>query len=116
MKTNPYLQKLIPELKKLSNMQKVNIWKRIAHELESSTSKQREVNLGHLDKHTKNNETVIVPGKVLGAGELQHPVTIAAFKYSAAAKEKLLKTKCTVYSIEELLQKNPKGSNVRILG
>ncbi len=116
MKTNIHLQKLIQDLKVLSSTQKVNLWKRIAEDLESSTSKRSVVNLGHIDKHTKKDEIVIVPGKVLGAGAITQPVTIAAYNYSKSAHEKLLKNKSTIYSIEELMHKNPKGNHVRILG
>jgi large subunit ribosomal protein L18e len=58
---------------------------------------------------------VIVPGKVLGTGNIDHPVTVAAFDISDTAKAKLGKIKAQYLTITELLEKNPKGSNVKII-
>lgn len=112
MKTNPNLVRLIRELKKLSSKQKTKIWKAVAQELEKPTRKMREVNLWKINKVTKGNETIVVPGKVLGSGELDHKVNIAAYQFSEGAKTKL----DNFMLIEELMQKNPKGSNIRIVG
>jgi len=111
-KTNQNLVQLIRELKKLSNKEKVNIWKRVAKELERPTRKQREVNIWKINKVTKDNDTIIVPGKVLGEGELDHKVSVAAYQFSEGAKAKISNNML----IEELMQKNPKGSKVRIIG
>ena len=111
-KTNQNLVQLIRELKKLSNKEKVNIWKRVAKELERPTRKQREVNIWKINKVTKDNDTIIVPGKVLGEGELDHKVSVAAYQFSEGAKAKISNNML----IEELMEKNPKGSKVRIIG
>jgi large subunit ribosomal protein L18e len=58
---------------------------------------------------------VVVPGKVLGAGNLDHPVSVAAFSFSAEAKSKISKAKGKCLSISELIEDNPKGSNVKIM-
>ncbi len=57
----------------------------------------------------------MVPGKVLGTGSLTHPVTVAAFDASDNAKEKLKAAKAKYLSIPELVAKNPKGTNVKII-
>jgi large subunit ribosomal protein L18e len=74
------------------------------------------VNISRINRHTKAGDTVVVPGKVLGAGNLDHPVTVAAFKFSKQAKEKILKTGGACVTIEELIERNPKGSLVRVIG
>ncbi len=111
-KTNPNLIKLIRDLKKLSNKQDVNIWKAVAKELAKSTRRMRKVNVWKIDKVTKENDTIIVPGKVLGDGELNHKVNVAAYQFSDGAKAKISNNML----IEELMEKNPKGSKVRIIG
>jgi large subunit ribosomal protein L18e len=58
---------------------------------------------------------VVVPGKVLGAGSLEHSVSVAAFSFSDQAKVKISKAKGKCLSILDLLESNPKGSDVRIL-
>lgn len=108
---NLNLVNLINDLKKLSLDQKVNIWKRIASDLERATRSRREVNLERLNRYTKANETVIVPGKLLGAGEIGHKLKVAAFRFSEKAKEKV-----SAISIRELMKENPKGKGVRIIG
>jgi len=58
----------------------------------------------------------VVPGKVLGAGRIDHPVHVAAFSFSDQARFKILRAKGKCLSILELMEKNPKGTNVKILG
>jgi large subunit ribosomal protein L18e len=58
---------------------------------------------------------IVVPGKILGAGTIDHSVTVAAFNASEKAKEKLAAAKANYLSIPELVEKNPKGANVKII-
>jgi len=58
---------------------------------------------------------VVVPGKVLGAGNLDHPVSVAAFSFSTQARLKISKARGKCLSISELIEVNPKGSNVKIM-
>jgi len=57
----------------------------------------------------------VVPGKVLGAGVLDHKVTVAAFAFSQSARERIDAVGKTL-SIEELLKKNPKGTGIKLMG
>jgi large subunit ribosomal protein L18e len=114
--TNPELIKLIKDLKKKSRKNKTELWRNIAERL--STSKRRRValNVSRLNRHTKEGESVAVPGKVLGAGKTSHPMTVAAFDFSDRAKSKILKAKGTCLSIRDLMEKNPTGKNVKLMG
>ena len=113
--TNPQLKGLINELKVLARKENVNIWKRIAECLEKSTRKRRIVNLSKLARYTKENDNIIVPGKVLASGEINHKLTVGAYQFSKEAKSKLEKnSRCL--TIEELMTQNPKGKNLRIIG
>ena len=113
--TNIHLRNLIRELRKLSTKNNVKLWKRIAYELERSTRNKREINLTKINKYTKENEIALVPGKVLSNGELTKKITVAAFKFSQQALEKINK-KGKAISIQELMKDNPKGKKVRIIG
>ena len=115
MKANNKLIELVNELKKKSLDEKVKIWKRIASDLEKPTRQRRIVNLSNVNANTKDNEIVIVPGKVLGSGELDHKITVAAFAFSESALEKINKMGKTM-TIKQLMETNPKGSKVRIIG
>lgn len=74
-----------------------------------------EMNLDELDRDAKEGETVVVPGKILSHGEMNKKVKIVAFKFSGKAKEKLLKSKIQVSTIEEEIKKNPEAKGVRII-
>jgi large subunit ribosomal protein L18e len=116
MKDNIHHEKLVNELKRQSLAENVNIWKRIALDLSAPSRNRRVINLYKINECAKDNETIIVPGKVLGTGDIERKVTIAAFSFSSQAAEKLKSKNCSMMSITELMQKNPKGKNVRILG
>lgn len=113
-KTNPRLVKLIDLLLEESAKNKANIWKVVAEKLASPARKWTEVNLSKINRYAKENETIVVPGKVLG-GELSKAVKIAAFSFSNSAKEKIIAAGGQCMSIEELLKTNPRGSGVRII-
>lgn len=114
--TNPHLAALIKELKKKAIADKATVWKRIATDLEKPTRQRREVNLSKINRYTKPNETIIVPGKVLASGDLDHSLTIAAWSFSKQALEKITKAKSKAISIQEIMKPNPKNKRIRIIG
>ena len=114
---NLELQKLILELKILGNKHNINLWKRVASELEKPRRIRRKVNLYRINKYTRDNEIALVPGKVLSLGELTKKITVAAYQFSDTAKEKINHIGKAI-SIKELVEKNPnpKGKRIRIIG
>lgn len=110
------LQGLIQLLKKTAHEQDVRLWKRIASDLERPTRQRRIVNLHKLNKVAQDNESIIVPGKVLGDGVLTKKVSIAAFSFSDSALEKIKAANAEAITIPEMLKKNPKGQKLRIIG
>jgi len=115
-KTNPVLINLIKELKKKSFENDAPIWKDIAERLERPSKNWAEVNLDKIEKYVNENEIALVPGKVLSPGELTKKITIAACSFSQKAREKIEKAGGRCVSISELIEENPKGKNVRIIG
>jgi len=114
--TNPELTALIRSLRKKSRENQVEIWRYIADRLLSSRRRSVAVNVSRLNRHTKEGETVAVPGKVLGAGTVDHSINVAAFAFSDQAQSKILKAKGKCLSIRVLMEKNPKGANVKVVG
>ncbi|MBI1935108.1 50S ribosomal protein L18e [Candidatus Woesearchaeota archaeon] len=114
--TNPILLRLITELKRKSSDQNINVWRRVADDLEKPTRQRRVVNLSSISRHTKENETIVVPGKVLGAGDLEHKVIISAFQFSVGAKEKIEKAGAKIVPLLELSKSNPSGKGIKIIG
>ena len=101
------LTKLIAELDSESKLVK-----RVASDLSRPSRIRREVNLTRLNRFTKENDVIIVPGKVLGGGELNHKITISAYKFSEGALSKLEKGGSKIIPIGEIV----KQKNVRIIG
>jgi large subunit ribosomal protein L18e len=114
--TNPELISTIRFLKKSSKENDAKIWRNIAEALSRTRRKRVAVNLSRVNRYAKEGETVAVPGKVLAAGEIDHPVIVSAFAFSKKAITKIEKAKGKCLSYAELLKKNPEGTRVRIIG
>ena len=82
----------------------------------SDNQSLEEINISKIDKYAKDKETIVVPGAVLGNGNITKKVKVAALRFSQSAKEKLLNAGCEVLTLEELLVENPEGKNTRIMG
>ncbi len=113
--TDINLRRLIRYLRKKSNEENVKIWKDIAWRLERPRRQRAEVNISKINRYTKEGDMVVVPGSVLGAGNLDHKVIVAAWKFSEKAKEKIIQAGGEAITIEELVERNPKGSGVIIM-
>ena len=87
--TNPQLVSLIRQLKKESREQQAPIWHDVAEYLSKTRSQRISVNLSTISRNTKRSDTVVVPGKILASGNLDHAVTVASFGASEKAKAKL---------------------------
>ena len=108
--SNYYHRKLIRDLWKT----KRRIWKKVSKKLSGPRRNQVEANLYRINKKTKNNDVIVVPGKILGLGELNHKLTIACLMFSKSAKKKIEASGSKLISIEELLEQNPKGENIKV--
>lgn len=114
--TNPELIKVIRLLRKKSNETGAAIWHDVAERLSKSKHKRVCVNVSRINRHAEAGETVLIPGRVLGAGVINHPVHVGAFNFSEQAKIKIVKAKGKCLTIPELIKKNPTGSKIKIIG
>ncbi|MFH1637456.1 MAG: 50S ribosomal protein L18e, partial [Candidatus Woesearchaeota archaeon] len=105
----------IETMREKGHKEKIPFLLEVADKLESSRRINPEVNLSKLNRVCKDNETVVVPGKVLSSGSLSKPLTVVAANFSMAAIEKVNKAGGKTMSIGELVEKNPKGTSVRIV-
>ncbi len=108
--SNYYNRKLIRELWKT----KRRIWKKVSRKLSGSRREKIEANLYRINKKTKENDVIVVPGKVLGIGEIDHKLTIACLNCSKTARKKIETSGSKLLSIEELLEQNPEGKDVKV--
>ena len=113
-KTNPRLTNLIGELQRTAREEDAGVWADIAGRLQKPRRTHAEVNLGRIERYAREDETVVVPGKVLGSGVLEKPVTVAAVDFSGTARTKIEQVGATM-DLEEILEANPDGSGVRVI-
>jgi large subunit ribosomal protein L18e len=59
---------------------------------------------------------VVVPGKVLGTGNLGHKLTVCAFSISETAAKKIVDSGGKVMAFDDLINDHPDGKGVRIIG
>src|SRR3989344_9027212 len=114
MRTGPQnanLRIMIEGLKKKSYSDNSLIWLRVAEDLEKPTRQKRVVNLSRINRYTKDNETIIVPGKVLGSGQLDHKIIVAAFSFSKGALEKI-NQRGEAILIKDFMKEDIKGKRV----
>ncbi|MFC7046179.1 50S ribosomal protein L18e [Halobacteriaceae archaeon GCM10025711] len=114
-KTSPRLSSVIAELKSAARVAGGDVWRDVADRLEKPRRTHAEVNLSRIERYAREEETVVVPGKVLGSGVLQKNITVAAVDFSSTAKTKIQQADGEVLSIEQLVDQNPEGSNVRVI-
>ena len=115
-KTNEHLVRLIQELYETSHKEGAPIWRDVARRLESSNRLQPEVNVGKIDRFANKNDRVVIPGKVLGSGDLTKPVHVAAWRFSDQARSKIEAAGGKALTITEMVTQAPKGSGIRIMG
>lgn len=113
--TNPMLRRLVRQLREKARETKVPLWRDLAERLVQPRRARAEVNLSHLNRYSSQGGTVVVPGKVLGAGKLDHPISIAAFKFSGSARRKIVAAGGKVLTIHQLLEQNPQGKGIILM-
>lgn len=114
--TNIVVRKLIGELRRAARENRARAWLRVAEELEKPRRARRAVNLSKINRYARENEMVVVPGVVLGAGFINKRVTVVALRASRTALRRLKEAGCVFMTLNEALKVNPKASNVRIIG
>ncbi|MFQ5711162.1 MAG: 50S ribosomal protein L18e [Candidatus Geothermarchaeales archaeon] len=110
--------KLLHLNKTLRRVAKANaspIWDEVRERLMTPKRRRIAVNISRIDRYTEEGDTVVVPGKVLSAGTLNHRVVVAAYDFSSKALEKILNSGGQAISIEELMKKNPRGSGLKLI-
>ena len=109
---NPLLKKEIESLSQAGI--ETPAWKAVAKGLNRPRRKRFEVNLSRIERFANQGDTIIVPGVVLGEGEIRKHVTVAAVRFSAGARKKIEKAGGNCLSMEQASKMEP--SKIRIMG
>ncbi|RLF64364.1 MAG: 50S ribosomal protein L18e [Thermoplasmata archaeon] len=114
-KSNPQITELIDYLYESAEKHGADIWKAVAKKLEKPSRNWAEVNVEKIAKHLNEGETALVTGKVLGDG-IASKMEVAAINFSEQARKKIEEAGGKCYSLREIVDKNPKGKGIRIIG
>ena len=106
---------LVKEFRQASKKNKAPIWAKLA-DLAIKPSSMRVVNLTRINKVTKNNDVLFVPGKVLGTGNISHKITLCSFSISTTAAKKIIQSGGEILRYSDMLKKYPTGKNVMLIG
>lgn len=115
-KSNPVLVDLVAALKDAGRENEAPIWRDIASRLEKPSRNWAQVNVSKVETAARDGENVVIPGKLLGSGDLSRACTVIAWKASASAKAKVAAAGGKVLSLKEGVESFPKGEKCRILG
>jgi len=113
--TNKVLFDIIRDLSKYSTETGVKVYRAVANKLSATASQRAQVNVGHIDRVATEGEVLIVPGKILGDGQISKKVTVVAFSASEGAKVKIEAAGGKFLTIKEHLATKP-DNKVRIIG
>jgi large subunit ribosomal protein L18e len=119
MKTKPKneaVKGLIEGLHRQSFEKEAPVWAAVAKALNRPRRKGVSVNLFSIEKSAKAKDAVVVPGSVLGFGDVSKAVNVAALRFSASAKQKIENAGGKCMGIQDMAKSNPTGKGVRILG
>ncbi|MFQ5440566.1 MAG: 50S ribosomal protein L18e [Nitrosopumilaceae archaeon] len=114
--TNQVTIQMAKNLKKASSKNNAPIWAKLAEYALKPSIARRKINLFKIGQLTKDNDTIVFPGKVLGTGNIPHKVTLCSFSISDSAANKIIANGGKLISFSDLIEKNPTGKGVVLLG
>ncbi|MDA0649199.1 MAG: 50S ribosomal protein L18e [archaeon] len=114
-KTNIQLVDMIDVLKAQSRETGSAVWRDVAMRLSRSRKNWAQPNLSRVSRYAPEGATILIPGKLLGSGELVSNHTIAAYSVSNGAREKIEAAGGRFLTYNELMNENPTGKGVVIL-
>ena len=77
---------------------------------------KKVVNIKKIAEHTNEGDSVIVPGKVLGIGDIPHKITLYSFSISESAAKIITKAGGSVKPVEDAVKNHPTGKGLIMLG
>lgn len=94
---------------------KSKFWKAVGKKLTTPSNRRAAANLNKLSRNAGKGIVLVVPGKVLSAGEFSAKADIAAYSFSKKAAEKIKAAGSRVMTLEEFLAANPEGKKAKMV-
>lgn len=114
--TNQVVIQMAKELQVASKKNKAPIWSKLAEMALKPARTKRVLNLGQIDRFVNDNDVVVVPGKVLGTGNISHKITLCSFSISTNGAKKITQSGGKIIDFAHLIKDNPTGKGVKIVG
>ncbi|MDX1533620.1 MAG: 50S ribosomal protein L18e [Nitrosopumilaceae archaeon] len=113
---NQTVQRVAYDLKKASKSNDAPIWLRLSKLAQKPSRARRILNLNKISQLTKEGDVVVVPGKVLGTGNMSHKITLCSFSISNTAANKIIESGGKITTLDEMVNQFPTGKGVTLLG
>jgi large subunit ribosomal protein L18e len=113
---NQVVQRLAYDLKKASKSNDAPIWLKLSKLALKPSQARRVLNLNKIGQLTKDGDVIVVPGKVLGTGNISHKITLCSFAISNTAATKIIESGGKISNFEEMTKQYPTGKGVQIIG
>ncbi len=115
--TKEKTRKLVALLEKAGRKSKSAIWIELATRVTKPRRHRPDINLWKIEKLAKvfEGKSLVVPGKVLGFGEISQKASIVALEFSSQAEAKIKKAGGEGILLEEALEKGIKPKNMVIV-
>ena len=114
--TNQVVLEMAKELRGASKKNNAPIWLKLSKLALKPSRARRVINLGQLDKFVNDNDIVVVPGKVLGTGNITHKITLCSFSISDSGAKKVTQSGGKVVEFAQLIKDHQTGKGVKIIG
>jgi large subunit ribosomal protein L18e len=105
----PERSDIIGAITSLRRAKKAKLFANAADLLSVPRRRRSEVNLSRIARVSKKGDVVVVPGKVLSAGAIEHPVDVVAIAFSAGAKKKISEAGGACRDFSWLISRGAKG-------
>ncbi len=109
------MQVLDRSLRKKARENEAPIWNAVREMLAVPKRRRISVNISKINRNSRDGDTLVVPGKVLSYGRLDHKATVAAYDFSQKAVYKIVSSGGEAISLEALIHRNPKGRGVKLI-
>jgi large subunit ribosomal protein L18e len=114
--SNPIITGTLEKLEMLSKGQNKTFWTSVIEMVSRPNSRRSTVNVGKVSQLTKENDIVLIPGKILGDGLVDHAITVGALFMSKSAGKKIVAAGGSVLNLVEFAEKYPDGSKIIVMG
>ncbi len=108
--------RLAKDLKRASRVNEAPIWGKLAEYALKPSIARRIININRIGELTSDGDVVVFPGKVLGTGSISHKITLFAFSISRTAAGKINGAGGKIVSQKHIIEQNPTGRGVVLLG